>query len=85
MRVGAAAHLGGDGEAGVGALLEESADELLAAPVPVHVAVRGHAGVDRRVKGRERVILAHRAPAAAELPAPQPDDSDLTTCTTELP
>ena len=62
-----------------GPLREELADELLAAAVAVHVGGvdERHAGVDRRLQGRERVVLADLAPVGAELPGAQPDHADV--------
>ncbi len=86
MRIGAAAHLGGDGESGVGALGEQAADEGLAAPVTVDVGgvEEGDSRLDRRVEHRHRVGVVDLAPVTPELPATETDDGDLTTGATEL-
>ena len=81
VRVGAAAALGHDGQAGVGPLAQQPADEPLAAAVAVDVGrvEHRHAGVDRGVQHRHGVVLAHRAPVGTELPAAQADHRDRTT------
>ena len=81
MGVGAAAHLGGDGDVGVGSLAQQPADESLAAAVAVDIGrvEERHAGVDRRVQNAHRVVLADVAPVGPELPAAQTDHRDRAT------
>ena len=70
----------------IAALAQQPPDQLLATPVAVHVGgiQEAHTGVDSGVQRRERILLADRPPVRAELPAPQPDDPDLTTRATQL-
>jgi hypothetical protein len=86
VRVGAPSHLRGHRQASIAALAQQPPDQLLAAPVAVHVGgvEEAHPGVDGGVQRRERILLAHRPPVRAELPAPQPDDPYLTTRATQL-
>ncbi len=86
MGIGAASHLGGDGESGVGTLGQQSADERLAAPVTVDVGgvEEGDSRLDRRVEHCHGVGVVDLAPVTAELPAAETDDGDLTTGATEL-
>ena len=74
----AAAHLGGDGEPGVGSGAQEAADQLLAAAVAVHVGgvEEGDSGVHGGGEHRHRVVLADGAPVGAELPGAQADRAD---------
>jgi hypothetical protein len=71
-----AAHLGRDGELWL--VLDERADDLLAAAVAVDVrgVDEGHAGVHGRAERAERVLLADAAPVGAELPGPEADHAD---------
>ena len=72
----AAAHLGRDGEAGVGVVGDEAADDLLAAAVAVDVGgvVERHARLGRRLEHRAGVVLADVTPVGAELPGAEADD-----------
>jgi len=86
VRVGAPSHLRGHRQASIAALAQQPPDQLLAAPVAVHVGgvEEAHPGVDGGVQRRERILLADRPPVRAELPAPHPDDPYLTTRATQL-
>ena len=75
----AAAHLRGDEEVRVRAFAQIAADELLAAPVAVHVGgvEEGHAAVDGGVQHGERVLLLDLAPVGTQLPGAESDDGYL--------
>ena len=71
-----AAHLGGHRDRPVRVVGEEPADELLAAPVAVHVGgvEEGHTRLDSRLQHGQGVSIRHLAPVRAQLPRAQADD-----------
>ncbi len=70
----------------IGSLPQQPADELLTAPVAVDVGgvEERHARVERRPQHVEGVVLRHRAPVGAELPAAEADHRDLAAGASEL-
>ena len=69
-------HLGGHGDARVAP--QQGAHEPLGPAVPVDVGgvEEVHAGRDRRLQRRVRVLLGHLAPGGADLPGAEADHSD---------